>query len=312
MKLLRIYAGFLIVCLFLQSSLYAKPPTPQYLYVNECYRVGMFAEYSFVVGLLHEYDMNPEKYTGFEVDFKKTGFYYDPQYGSNWWNYFCEPLCIGNRSGSVVREFKVKDYRVDFAHALVTIIKLSRERVFEIIQKYIKIRPSILDKVDAFVHANFTDSHMIAVHYRGTDKKKEVPRVPYEDIAANVNQYIIEHNWTDYKIFVASDEQPFVQYMETAFPGLVVTYEVDRSSDGVPLHEKKLLNQYCCGESALIDCLLLSRADVLIRTESNLSLWSTYFNPAIPEVLIHKARAVTKPSIGNPPRNKEKKKHKNK
>ena len=285
MRLKFIFALFLLI----QTSwISARTQSPQYIYVSQSYSVGMFAEFSFITGLLFEYDTHPDYIKGFEVDFKTTGLYYDPAYGPNWWNYFCEPICLGSREGCQVREFLSKDYRFDFKYAYFAMDELGRDRAFDLIQKYIKVRKPILDKVDSFVQENFTSNHIIGVHYRGTDKKKETYLFPYKEIVARVNDYISEHVLTDYKIFVASDEQPFVDYMEQSFPGSVLTYDIQRSNDSLPLHEKKFRNQYSCGESAIIDCLLLSRGDVLIRTSSNLSLWSSFFNPTIPVILIEK------------------------
>lgn len=281
----------LMLALFLVGQngfLSAKPP--QYLYVTECYNIGMFAEFAFIAALLYEYDTHPEQYAGIEVDFHSTGLYYDSEHGPNWWNYFCEPICLGDRAKGVIREFTQKGFRTDFPRAYFVMDGLGREKTFDIIQKYIKIRQPILDQVDRFVLDNFTSDRIIAVHYRGTDKKNESPRVPYASLYEQVIGYISENSLTDYKIFVASDEQAFVEFMEEEFPGAVITHEMERSDGSHPLHLSKLKHQYSCGETAIIDCLILSRADVLIRTSSNLSQWSTFFNPTLPEILVKKNR----------------------
>ena len=41
-------------------------------------------------------------------------------------------------------------------------------------------------------------------------------------------------------------------------------------------------------ENALIDCILLSKTDLLIRTSSNFSLASTFFNPKLPVIELSK------------------------
>jgi len=55
-----------------------------------------------------------------------------------------------------------------------------------------------------------------------------------------------------------------------------------RSTDGYPLHINSFLDHYKCGEDALIDCILLSKGNFLIKTNSNLSQWATFFNPKVP------------------------------
>lgn len=74
-----------------------------------------------------------------------------------------------------------------------------------------------------------------------------------------------------YKIFVASDEMNFFQYLNAEFPGKIFAYD----------NTEKYRGSYSAGETALIDCVLLSRCNLLIKTSSNLSLASTYFNPEI-------------------------------
>ena len=287
------------LCLIFQGSpLFSKV---SYFYIGESYSVGMFAQFSQIAGILNEYDTNPGKYGGVEIDFKKTGFYYDPAYGPNWWNYFCEPICIGNKQGCSIREFKAANYRFDFKYALTTLTKLKREEVFNIIQKYIKIRPHILDKVDSFVQKHFTANNIVAVHYRGTDKKKETLPVPYKTVINTIKNYIDTHSLVDYKIFVASDEESFVIQMRNTFPEKIIAYSTERSTNSQPIHESLLVNQYKSGEEAMIDCLLLSKGDVLIRTDSNLSQWSSFFNPTIPVIFLEQ-----KATTSNVPEKKKK------
>jgi hypothetical protein len=47
-------------------------------------------------------------------------------------------------------------------------------------------------------------------------------------------------------------------------------------------------SNYKKGEGALIDCLLLSRCNTLIRTTSFLSAWASIFNPKLPIVLVNR------------------------
>lgn len=105
-----------------------------------------------------------------------------------------------------------------------------------------------------------------------------------------IQNYIDSHNLQTFKLFVATDEQLFLTYIENAFPNLVISHNASRSADGTPLHlGRSDINPYQQGEDAIIDCLLLSKGDILIRTSSNLSAWSSYFNPYIPVIDLSKA-----------------------
>jgi len=66
--------------------------------------------------------------------------------------------------------------------------------------------------------------------------------------------------------------------------GHLICYYQDaiRSVNGKALHVDPAHSPYRVGREALIDCVLLSRTDMLIRTSSNLSLCSTFFNSDLP------------------------------
>ncbi len=241
------------------------------------FQVGMFSVFSYIAGVLHEYETH--NYAGIEVDFEKLGLYYDPKYGPNWWEYYCEPIRLGNKENASVKEFNASEY---VTYAYFTQRQLNRHQVNFLIRKYIKIRENIQNKIDQFIHQNFTGS-VIGVHYRGTDKITEVRRVSFEEVLVCLHKYIAEHNLHNYKIFVASDEMQFIEFIQRSFKDAVISYSTLRSDDEKSLHFK-LSNNYLHGEEAFIDCILLSRCNFLIRTSSNLSLWSTYFNPEIPVI----------------------------
>ncbi len=65
--------------------------------------------------------------------------------------------------------------------------------------------------------------------------------------------------------------------------------EAHRSSGTAGVHLSNR-NQYKIGEESILDALLLSKCDLLVRTSSNLSLWSTYFNPDLPVILLNERR----------------------
>ena len=76
-------------------------------------------------------------------------------------------------------------------------------------------------------------------------------------------------------------------FMRQRFHGRVITLDIRRSSDGRPLH-KAPGNGYRKGEAAMIDCLLLARCSHLVRTDSDLGLFSTFFNPDLPVTMLGK------------------------
>lgn len=279
--------SFLLLLMFFQASfqpIVASQPQPRdYLVVNlHNYLWGMFAVFSYVIGALHEYDRGV--YSGLEVNFGNDGLYYDESFGPNWWEYYCEPIKLGSPIGANVNHFSIWECGT---YAYFTEQSLSRVMVKAMIDKYIKIKPHILSKVNQFKNIYFEKGHaIIGIHYRGTDKSIEAPRVGYQSMEGKINEYIASHRVHNYKIFVATDEQQFLDYMKRQYGDAIISTQAMRSTVGSALHYNN--NQhYRCGEEALIDCLLLSKCDILIRTSSNLSLWSGYFNPNLPIILMN-------------------------
>jgi hypothetical protein len=152
------------------------------------------------------------------------------------------------------------------------------------LQKYFRIRPEIQKKIDDYVESRFSKDHIIAIHYRGTDKGCEAVPVPHAEVIETTKNYISQNQLTNYKIFIATDEQEMVSTLLDAFgTDHVIGYSTQRSQNGAPLHFGNS-DPSGHGEEALIDAVLLSKGDILIRTSSNLSRWSTYLNPTLPVI----------------------------
>ncbi len=243
---------------------------------------GFYCQFTALLGLLEHCERWNKVIAGVRVDFGDRGLYYDPAHGTNSWEHHCQPIDTG-------RGTKAVEAKIDLAQRdqfRFRGVSMPRRSAFDLIDKYIRVKPHIQDKVDAFVRSNFEGLHLVGVHYRGTDKKTEAPLVPYDTCCAAITAALAAAGSDEYRVFVASDEQTFVDFMKNAFPGRVLTWETVRSLDGTPTHHR-MENNFKKGEDALIDCLLLSRCSQLVRTSSNLSLCSTYFNPHIPVIALN-------------------------
>lgn len=243
------------------------------------YPPGLFCMFSAVLGFLNYYEKVP--CSGIKVDFEEKGIYYDPERGPNWWEYYFEPINFGQVSK---KEIHIQDAQIaDFGYRF---LDQPRKKGYELIQKYIKVKPHIQYKVEDFVQNEFGSSFIIGIHYRGTDKSTEAPRVPYEKVYEAISEVMNEIP-NDCKIFVATDEQAFLEDICQMYPGMVIFTPSYRSENGKPVHLDKLLNNYIKGEDAVIDCLLLSRCHFLIRTVSYLSAVSAFFNPDVPVITLN-------------------------
>jgi hypothetical protein len=123
---------------------------------------------------------------------------------------------------------------------------------------------------------------MIGIHYRGTDKNSEAPRLPYEEVTKHLLESIDRLETDQYKIFVATDERAFLDYMISIFQDKVCWIkEVQHSTNNAPLHINGGDKRFLMGKYALMDCIILSKTNLLLRTSSNLSKVSTFFNPTL-------------------------------
>lgn len=241
---------------------------------------GMFSMFSDVLSLLDSYEKH--LFQGIEVDFGKEGLYYDKNHGDNWWNYYCEPINFGMRTNVVV------DYAGHYPGFSPIFFFKDREEAYLLIKKYIHFRPHIQEKIEHFKKAHFSEQFIIGLHYRGTDAPHSSPS--YENYQIEVQKTIDSLGISDYKLFIASDEQPFIDYMSGIHPNRVCCQQnVFRSGKGgAPIHMSSTYSHYLQGEEAIIDCALLSNCSLMMLTYSNLSLWAALFNPYAPIIDVSK------------------------
>lgn len=274
-KLGRFFISFFLLLTVVRPD-YSSAKSTYYIFSGPKYNAGMFSVFTGALGFLNVFDA--KKQVGFEFNFGHKGLYYDREKGENWWSYYFEPIKKGRSKNKIKRVIRDDNVRSLSWSAALT---MDRKRAYQLINKYVKVKPHIRQKVAKFVKTKFQDNYMIGVHFRGTDKIFEAPRVPYERMRDVITKAVTSLNTDRYKIFVATDEQAFLDYINQEFPGKIVSYDSYRSKDDKPIHFRGY-GQYKMGEDALLDCLLLSKSKYLIRTESNLSLCAGYFNPTVP------------------------------
>jgi hypothetical protein len=234
--------------------------------------VGFFSVFFQVVGAI---DFCQRNKFNLLIDFK-NGPYFEREAGTNWWNYY---FAENNFSfGPIDSEQVVVDD--EWTQKIFSYYgrALSPKTACSYVDQ-VKIRRDILDKISVFLAENAEGKDLLGLHYRGTDKihgaGKEAVKVPYEYIADEMGYYS-----NGCKFFIATDEQQLLDYMLHAFPGKVIHYNAIRSAGSESIHGglagQSMLK---AGEDALIDCILLSKCQLLLRTDSNLSYACRFFNP---------------------------------
>ena len=252
--------------------LFTSAESTSYRLTHPLYNPGFFSVFNMVLGALDYYETNSDC-TGFSVDFENQGLYYDGSCGSNWWEYYFEPICLGSQT----EEEKFPTYK-KITFSLSAQFEMSRDRGFELLKRYVHLKPDIQTKLDEFVEKQFENHNVIGVHYRGTDKKSEAPEVSYQEVADRISIDVEEENT---KVFVATDDELFLLFMQEKFPEKIISIDAIRSSDGTPVHYDFNQNAYKKGEDAILDCVLLSKCTKIYKMASNLSDTSLKFNPEI-------------------------------
>lgn len=293
---MKMYHKFLQAILFMSLIFTAMPvklfsqtnsSVNQYrgLFLEINLNTGMFAVFGTILGALTLYDQG--KIAGVHVNIT-DGIYSDQDRGPNWWEYFFEPIDLGNKHAPKHACVGIDSYTISPIG-----LSLNPEAAFYLIQKYVKIKPDIEKEVQTFVRQNFLNNFVIGVHHRGTDKVVESPLVSYEATVQFLNIMIStlsNEQKAKLRIYVATDDQHFLNYLASLYPSIVIYGNFVRSSDGTPLHygaTPYYATNYQKGKEALLDCLLLSRCQILIRPASScLSRVSHFFNPYIPVIVL--------------------------
>ena len=284
-----IYKRVVLSLAFLVLSVFAKPFlfAESYLLTSPPYNPGFFSVFHTVLGCLDEYEKN--NWDALRVDFGEEGLYYDEKIGPNWWEYFFEPISLQRDSSVTPESFEKFPTYEKIAFSLTSQFELPRIRTHELIEKYVKLKPHIQEKISNFCTTFFKENFILGVHYRGTDKVAEAPELTYDAVSRNIQSTLDHIEYEDVKVFIATDDENFLNFIKGKFPGKIIASNAMRSLDGNPVHQFETQKNYLKGEGAILDCMLLSNCHLLIKMASNLSDVSVEFNPNLPFIQLNKS-----------------------
>lgn len=152
-----------------------------------------------------------------------------------------------------------------------------------IIDKFIHIKKSVTDKLEAFYQKNMAGKRTIGIHLRGKFLGNEVPPISPDFLMYHANLFADGKT----QFFIATDQAPLLEVAKKQLRGKVIFYESQRfNSTSSPVAGQAKLHPIL-GENILIEMLLLSRCDHLIHTLSNVSTTALYFNPVLKHTLLY-------------------------
>jgi len=198
-------------------------------------------------------------------------------------DYFQELFSYKNLSISVLNTLKFTAIRDTSELAWKNYDKkLSLSIAKDLFDKYFSFNPLILNEVDSFSDRWFSNKQVLGIHYRGSDKITEAPGVTLEALRDRVVE-MLQNDPSIHLIFVSSDEEKAVHYLKNLDLPVPVIYREDaiRSENGAQIHLQKQNSKSVINRDAMVNCLLLSRCDYLLKTASLLSDCSVIFNPKL-------------------------------
>lgn len=231
------------------------------------YKSDLFYQLETVVGILDQYENN--KYSGVKVDSEWQSGHCSCCQNNGWWEYFFKKIEVGDTTGKLRR---IPDYEKMTALNFC-LYGLSFGRAHELIKKYTEVQPKIREKVTSYQKEFFDDSFVIGVCYvGGSSSPYAAPNISYKKIYDILLVHIVEKN--NLKIFVYTEDKRFYSFLKVKHPDIVFEYK----------GREYFATNMDRGEYELINCLLLSQTNFLIRTRSRFSFVVSQFNPLLPVV----------------------------
>lgn len=205
---------------------------------------------------------------------------------NNVWNYyFYQPFDITHdefiTSELIEGDWFQNDMKIGPGYHLLDVETLKIARTLT--KKYIKIKEPILEKVNIFLknNTNIADS-ILSVHKRGTDHIEDKRFAHLLDIGVYYNE--IDKRIDNYdKLLACSDEQFSIDAFKRRYGKKVIAYDSIRAltpqNEGVHYSLVKH-NPYKTGEDVVIECILMSKSNFLIKTirQSNVAYSSLFLN----------------------------------
>lgn len=255
-------------------------------YVIGCWQAGFFSSFCQIVN--HLVACEKHKRTPVVYWDQNSFFYQRNGYNGSYnaWEYYFEPVSpLSYTPGDKIHAdyFARSKFFIPWAPIQACYSPKLRVFVHQIIQRYIRIKPVILAKINAFKQEKMQGITTIGIHLRGTDKRKEVQQTNPLGILNHAN-YIANCVGQNCQFFIATDEEKLLELARQTLNRPVICYNSIRSTTGQAVHINGNDNKALLGEQVLIEAKLLSECEYLLHTLSNVSMAACYFNPQVKSI----------------------------
>lgn len=240
--------------------------------------VGLFAHLNWALWICAALEK-----TNTSFEFAATSPNYSDN-GNDWFkDLFDQPLA--DPKGRRTRKIALHGWEDTPFHRNGGIVIDDFERAHALQSKFFPVKESIVEAAREFVARHFSGNPYVACHYRGTDKSSEAPRLSYEAVMKRLKSR--SNGEARLRLFVATDERPFIEAIRAQPEAFDPAWmDCERSTDGQKIHGRARGLHLRRAKEALLDCLVLSQAERLVKTASMLSGWAKVFNPQLPVELL--------------------------
>jgi hypothetical protein len=284
-------------CLAFSNPIFSNTDTSKY--VIGCRGWGLFADFLWSINHL-EYclisNKTPVMHWGKSPYNEKGGY----NGGNDAWSYYFEPVSnLTYSPGDVIHYERFPRGKENFT-AIYDVYrdivenpsypsKELRQQTKEIMDRYVKLKPSVALIIESFYQKKMAGKHTIGIHLRGQHAFNEFKYPPLQEIFNEANKYATSKS----QFFIATDQINLLNEAIKSLKGTVIYYDCFRTDKGstaptpsgflFPINYSKAR----LGEDVLVETFLLSQCDVMIHTISNVPLVATYFNPELHGVRLY-------------------------
>lgn len=257
--------------------LYKKKPNglnpPFSILYNPSYHPGFFSALFTVIGFLNE--SKKSNWEGYIVDFQDKGTYYEESLGTNWWGYYFEPI-VKEPTADTDERIISEDQKMRWG---LNVLLQNRIAVHQVIKDHIHPLPAVSNEVDHCVRDLFGDILPIGISYQKPERSFSATRVNFSNFFTAIDNYLQKEEFFGCKIFVSTDDSDFLNEMILRYGDRIAYRDIPRHTQfRKPVYYTATPN-YDKGFDELVECLLLSKCGVIIRTTSHLSTAASFFNP---------------------------------
>ena len=177
-----------------------------------------------------------------------------------------------------------------------------REMAAELIRAHVRVKPDVVNKVDAFYRDHLDGRTVLGVHMcatiptvdmrptESTGQQRRGQTAPPEAYWPFIDAFLEAH--ASARIFLATNDPDCLDQALKRYGSLVVFTDTARASADQERSRSVNGRGYQPGEDVLLDVLLLSRTNYLLRCASSVGEFATFFNPSLDSLDLSYAHTV--------------------